>query len=82
MPSIPPTSVTLLKAISDGTASARWTDFYRRYEPAMRGFLHERFPSVEADDVIQEAMLALTKALPDVAAAFTRTSTVRRFAVA
>ena len=65
MPSIPPTSVTLLKAISDGTASARWTDFYRRYEPAMRGFLHERFPSVEADDVIQEAMLALTKALPD-----------------
>lgn len=31
----------------------------------MRGFLHERFPSVEADDVIQETMLALTKALPD-----------------
>ena len=65
MPLIPPTSVSLLKAISDGTASARWTDFYRRYEPAMRGFLRERFPSVEADDVIQETLLALTEAMPD-----------------
>ena len=65
MATIPPTSVTLLKDISDGTASARWTDFYNRYSPAMRGFLRERFPSVEADDVMQETLLALTKAMPD-----------------
>lgn len=65
MSTIPPTSVSLLKAISDGTASARWTDFYHRYEPAMRGFLHERFPSVEAEDVIQEVLLALTRAMPN-----------------
>lgn len=65
MATIPPTSVTLLKDISDGTASARWTDFYNRYAPAMRGFLRERFPSVEADDVMQETLLALTKAMPD-----------------
>ena len=65
MTSVPPTSVSLLKAISDGTASARWTDFYCRYAPAMRGFLYERFPSVEADDVIQETLIALTKAMPD-----------------
>lgn len=65
MTSIPPTSVSLLKAISDSTASARWTDFYQRYEPAMRGFLRERFPSVEADDVIQETLLSLMKAMPD-----------------
>lgn len=65
MTTIPPTSVSLLKAISDGTASARWTDFYCRYAPAMRGFLYERFPSVEADDVIQETLIALTKAMPD-----------------
>ena len=65
MTPIPPTSVSLLKAISDGTASARWTDFYYRYAPAMRGFLRERFPYVEADDVIQETLVALTKAMPD-----------------
>ena len=65
MATIPPTSVTLLKDISDGTASARWTDFYNRYSPAMLGFLRERYPSVEAEDVIQETLLALTKAMPD-----------------
>ena len=65
MTPVPKTSVSLLKAISDGTASVRWTEFCRRYEPAMRGFLHERFPSVEADDVIQETLLALMKAMPE-----------------
>ena len=65
MTPVPKTSVSLLKDISDGTASVRWTEFYRRYEPAMRGFLHERFPSVEADDVIQETLLALMKAMPE-----------------
>ena len=65
MTSVPQTSVSLLKDISDGTASARWTEFYRRYESSMRGFLHERFPSVDADDVIQEVMIALMKAMPE-----------------
>ena len=65
MTTIPPTSVSLLKDISDGTASARWTDFYHRYAPAMRGFLRERYPSVEDDDVIQETLVALMKAMPD-----------------
>ena len=65
MTPVPKTSISLLKDISDGTASMRWTEFYRRYEPAMRGFLHERFPSVEADDVIQETLLALMKAMPE-----------------
>ena len=64
MATIPPTSVTLLKDISDGTASARWTDFCNRYEPAIRGFLRDRYPSVEADDVIQETRVALMKAMP------------------
>ena len=65
MTPVPKTSVSLLKDISDGTASVRWTEFYRRYEPAMRGFLRERFPSAEADDVIQETLLALMKAMPE-----------------
>jgi len=65
MTPVPKTSISLLKDLSDGTASVRWTEFYRRYEPAMRGFLRERFPSVEADDVIQETLLALMKAMPE-----------------
>ena len=65
MTPVPKTSVSLLKDISDGTASVRWTEFYRRYEPTMRGFLRERFPSAEADDVIQETLVALCRILPD-----------------
>ena len=62
---IPPTSVSLLKAIANDTAAVRWTEFWRRYEPAVRSYLNQRYPSVEADDVIQETMLALMKALPE-----------------
>jgi len=62
---IPATSITLLKEISSSADSVRWTEFYQRYEETMRGFLHERFPSVEADDVIQDTMLALMKTLPE-----------------
>ena len=65
MTTIPPTSVSLLKDMSDDTASARWTDFFNRYTPAMRGFLRERYPSVEADGVIQETGVALMKAMPN-----------------
>ena len=62
---LPPTSVSLLKAIANDTAAVRWTEFWRRYEPAVRSYLNQRYPSVEADDVIQETMLALMKALPE-----------------
>lgn len=65
MPQIPRTSVTLLKALASETASVRWTEFFRRYEETMRSFLAARYPSVEADDVMQETMLALTRRLPD-----------------
>lgn len=65
MANVPTTSVSLLKDIASGSANARWAEFYRAYESAMRGFLRERFPSVEADDAIQETLIALMKALPD-----------------
>lgn len=65
MPQVPKTSVTLLKALSSESASVRWTEFFRRYEEPMRAFLAARYPSVEADDVIQETMLALTRCLPN-----------------
>ena len=61
----PATSITLLKDLASGSANARWTDFWRRYEPLMRDFLRVRYPCVDADDVLQETLLALAKALPD-----------------
>lgn len=65
MSKIPVTSVSLLSDLASGTANARWTDFFRRYEEPMRAYLRAHFPSIEEDDVLQETLLALTKALPD-----------------
>lgn len=64
MAGIPATSITLLKAISGSAESMRWTEFFNKYAPFMRGFLHSRFPTVDPDDAIQDAMVALMKALP------------------
>ena len=65
MATIPRTSITLLTGLSDGTDPARWSDFYRRYEAPMRGFLKNNFPTTDQDDVIQETLIALAKALPN-----------------
>ena len=62
---IPPTSVSLIRALSDDPQSVRWAELYRRYEEPMRGFLKAKFPSLEPEDVIQETMLALSRRLPD-----------------
>jgi RNA polymerase sigma factor (sigma-70 family) len=64
MAEIPKTSVMLLKEISENSDSARWYDFYNRYHPVMDGYLSAAFPSLEADDVIQDAMLVLMRKLP------------------
>ncbi len=65
MPRIPETSTTLLRDVTSSSQHARWAEFHARYEPVMRSFLQTRFPSVDADDVIQEVFVALAKALPD-----------------
>ena len=57
------TSTTLLRDVAD-TQHARWAVFHSRYEPMMRAFMKARFPSVDADDVIQETFVALVKAIP------------------
>ena len=64
MPAIPQTSVTLLKDLSGDATSVRWTEFYEKYAGAMRAFLQAKFPVVEADDVIQETLVALVRCLP------------------
>ena len=61
---IPTTSTTLLRDIAQDAQHARWSEFVTRYRPMMEAFMRERFPSLEADDVIQETLIALCRVLP------------------
>lgn len=61
----PETSTTLLRDIASSAENARWGEFCVRYEPMMRGYLREHFPYVEADDVVQETLVALARVLPN-----------------
>ena len=61
----PETSTTLLRDISADAESARWPEFVSRYRPMMQAYLRAHFPSVDADDMVQETLIALAKALPN-----------------
>ena len=65
MAAVPTTSTTLLRDIAQDSQHVRWDEFVARYRPMMEAFMRERFPSVEADDVIQETFVALCKVLPN-----------------
>lgn len=64
MANIPTTSTTLLRDLANDSQHARWSEFVTRYRPMMEAFMRERFPSIEADDVIQETLIAVWSALP------------------
>ena len=64
MAKIPTTSTTLLRDLAQDSQHARWGEFVARYRPMMEAFMCERFPGVEADDIIQETLIALCKVLP------------------
>ena len=64
MAKIPTTSTTLLRDIAQDSQHARWDEFVARYRPMMEAFMRERFPSLEADDIIQETLIALCRVLP------------------
>jgi len=64
MATIPKTSVTLLKDLSDDATSVRWTEFHNKYAEPMRAFMRANYPTIEADDVLQEAFVALVNCLP------------------
>lgn len=61
----PETSTTLLRDISADAENARWPEFVSRYRPTMQAYLKTHFPSVDADDMVQETLIALAKALPN-----------------
>lgn len=64
MAKIPTTSTTLLRDMANGSRHDRWNEFVARYRPMMEAFMCERFPNLEADDIIQETLVALCKVLP------------------
>ena len=64
MAEIPTTSTTLLRDLAQNSQHARWGEFVARYRPMMEAYMRERFPSLEADDVIQETLIAVCTALP------------------
>ena len=61
---VPDTSTTLLRDVGD-SQHARWSVFYARYQPMMQAYLNRHFPSVDTDDIIQDTLVALAKALPN-----------------
>ena len=64
MSTIPETSTTLLRDLAQDSRHARWGEFVARYRPMMETYMHTRFPMVDADDAIQETLIALIKVFP------------------
>ena len=64
MENIPTTSTTLLRDLAQDSQHARWGEFVARYCPMMEAFMRERFPSLDADDVIQETLIELIRVFP------------------
>lgn len=64
MAEVPKTSTTLLKALAVDAQHARWGEFVARYRPLMESYMREHFPTVDAEDAIQETLIALIKIFP------------------
>ena len=61
---VPVTSISLLKVLGEDAKSPRWTEFAQKYASTIDGFLFKYFPSVDAEEVTNETLLALVKKLP------------------
>ena len=61
---IPTTSTTLLRDLAQDSQHARWSEFVARYRPMMEAYMRDRFPTVDVDDAVQEALIALIKVFP------------------
>ena len=63
MANVPETSTTLLRNVRDAE-HPRWPEFVAKYRPMMEAYLNAHFPTLEADDIIQETFAALCAILP------------------
>lgn len=64
MANIPETSTTLLRELASDSQHVRWREFVARYRPMMESYMHERFPSVDIDDIVQNTLIAVCTILP------------------
>lgn len=69
----------MLKQIAGASEHPRWEEFVAKYRPAMEAYVRERFPGLEADDLIQETLVGLMKALPDYVSREDRKGTFHNF---
>lgn len=59
------THATLLARVAAGQDPIAWREFCDRYEELIRGFAHRRgVTGADADDLTQDVLLSLTKAMP------------------
>lgn len=59
------THQSLLARLSAGAGDASWREFSDRYEQLIRGFARRRgLSETDIDDVVQDVMLSLSKAMP------------------
>ena len=65
MGSVPDTSTTLLRDVAGSPDNPRWGEFVARYRPLLEAFMVERFPSLDADELIQETFIAVARVLPN-----------------
>ena len=61
---IPETSTTLLKDIAGDADNARWPEFVSRYRPMMCDYVKTHFPGLDADELVQQTLIALSNVLP------------------
>jgi RNA polymerase sigma-70 factor (ECF subfamily) len=60
------THITLLARLGDADNSVAWTQFCTRYGGLIRGFaLRRGLQAADADDILQDVLLSLSKALPN-----------------
>ena len=62
---VPTTSTTLLRDIGSSADNARWGEFVDRYHGMMAAYLKANFPSLEAEDIVQETLMTLSGILPN-----------------
>lgn len=59
------THVTLLGRLTRGSDRGAWVEFHQRYAELIRNFARRRgLQPADCDDVVQDVLVALTKALP------------------
>ena len=61
---VPETSTTLLRDIARDSQHARWGEFVARYRPMMDAYMRAKFPTLDADEAVQQTLIALIRTMP------------------